>query len=304
MAYSQATLIQRVRYLLQDTPATDNVLTTDYTAGVLTMRVTDATLYDKGDIIEFLADGDTFLIDSTSGTTLTFLAAGLSWDGSTNASHAIGKAFVLRPAFRYLAIVEAIDDTLQELWPYGWKTLTDTLTPVSGTLFYDAATSTTLGMDLVDATQKTTETDPRPRYYGGFKNPYTIELIRGLPTTIAASTVGYRVPLLHNTTNTIAVRVRARLTNTVSGGNYSDIPTVALGGQSLIDCVVYGACARLIENTEAPRVTQSDVTQGDRSVGPQARLRSGSYFHQRYTLKREMLKRELEATIPPMPVWR
>ena len=300
MAYSKATLVQQVRYALQDTPAADN-LTGAYTSTGLTLTVTDATLYDKGDILEFLADGDTFLVNSASGTTITMLAAGLSWDGSTNADHASGKAFVLRPAFRYLAIVEAIEATILDLWPYGWKTLTDTLTPVSGKLYYDAATSTTSGRDIVDAIQQDTGVSPSLGVikYGTFKGRYPIKLTRGLPTAVAASTVGYYVPVLHNTTNSIVVRVRAPLTATVSGSNYSD-----LTGGTMTDCIVYGAASRLLENTEIPRVTQSDVTQGDRSVGPQARLRSGSYFHQRYTLARQTMKRELEATIPPMPVWR
>src|SRR5437762_10655069 len=99
MSYSQATLVQQVRYALQDTPAADS-LTGSYTAAGLTLTVADATIYDKGDILEFKTDGDTFLVNSASGTTITMIAAGLGWDGATNANHASGAVFFLRPAFR------------------------------------------------------------------------------------------------------------------------------------------------------------------------------------------------------------
>ena len=308
MAYSKATLVQQVRYLLQDTPAADS-LTGSYSAAGLTLTVADATLYDKGDIIEFVTDGDTFLVNSAAGTTITMIAAGLSWDGATNASHASGAIFYLRPQFRYLAIVEAIDATIAEMWPYAWKAVTDTITPVSGTVYYDAATSTTTGMDLIDAIQRTSDGLSVVRYgdsgkqYGNrgsmSKGGRYLCLERGLPTALAASGQGYYIPYFDNTTYTIAVRVRAKLTNTFSSPNYSD-----LTGGNMTDAIVYGACARLIENTEVPRVTQSDVTMGDASVGAGARIRDGSYFYQRFLHKRDMIQRELEVSIPRMPKWR
>ena len=298
MAYSRATLVQRIRYLLQDTPAADNI-TGAYTAAGLTLTVTDATLYDKGDLLEFKADGDTFLVNSAAGTTVTMLAAGLSWDGSTNADHASGAAFFLRPAFRYLAILEAIEDTILELWPWAWKVTTDTVTPVSGTRWYDAATSTTTAMDIIDATQRDTAASPSQGVvrYGGRRNPYTISLERSLPTAVAASTVGYHIPMVHNTTYTIAVRVRARLLTTFTTPNYVDLVE-----GSMVEAVIYGAASRLLENTEVPRVTQQDVTQGDASVRPQALIRSAAYFRGLYFKARERARRELNTISPPMGV--
>ena len=303
MAYAKASLVQKIRHVLLDTPQVDNI-TAGYTAAGLTLTVADATLYDKGDILEFFSDngagtgvGDTFLVDSTSGTTITMKAAGLGWEGSTNVDHDSGDGFYLRPAFRYLQIVEAIDTVIQELWPYGWKAVSNTITPVSGQRWYDLATSTTNTMDLIDAKQLSSN-DLDLIEYGTRKGP-RVEIKKGLPTTLAASTVGVYFPTFVNTENTIAVRVRAKLTDTVSGGNYSD-----LDEGFLTDAVVYGAAARLVENTEIPRVTQTDVTEGDASVDPGARLRDAAYFRQLFDDKRRMLKRELEERIPRMPVWR
>jgi hypothetical protein len=289
MAFSKATLVQEVRYALNDTPPADSI-TGSYSAAGLTLSVADATLYDKGDILEFKTDGDTFLVDSASGTTITMIAAGLSWDGSINANHASGAIFFLRPAFRYLQIVEAIEETILTLWPYGYKAVTDTLTPVAGTKWYDAATSTTNGIDIIDAVQRDTNTTaPGVVFYGGRRNFLKITLHKNLPTAVATSGQGYEVPKLHNTTYTISVRVRAKLTAAVSGGNYSD-----LTAGTLTDAIVYGACARLTENSEIPRVSQSDVSMGDATVNPGARLRDGAYFDEKYRRLRVRLKQELD----------
>lgn len=297
MAYAKASLIQKIRHVLNDTPQVDNI-TGAYTAGGTTLSVADATIYDKGDIIEFVTDGDQFLIDSASGTTLTMKAAGLGWGGSTNANHSNGDAFWLRPVFSYIQIVEAIDTTIQELWPYGWKAVTNTITPVSGQRWYDLATSGTDTIDLIDATQRIDSTTAGVVNYGTRKGtPITIQ--KGLPTAVAASTVGVYFPSFNNLTHTVAVRVRAKLTDTVASGNYSDLDEGFLS-----DAVVYGAAARLLENTEIPRVTQTDVNEGDASVDPGARLRDAAYFRQLFDDKRRMLKRELEERIPRMPVWR
>lgn len=296
MSYSRATLVQEVRYILRDTPAADSI-TGSYSAAGLTLSVADATLYDKGDIIEFKTDGDTFLVDSAVGTTITMIAAGLGWDGATNANHASGAVFFLRPAFRFLEIQEAIKQAIIDLWPYGWKSVTDTLIPVAGQTFYDAATSTTTGMDLIDAHQLNVSSN-RNIEYGVWKGAYPIKLERSLPTGLAASTQGYNIPRLNNTTNPITVRVRAKLTNTGTT-NYDD-----LTDGIMTDAVKYEAVARLLANTEVARDTQTDVNQGDSSVVPQARLRSAAYFKQLALEKRLSLKRELEATIPPMPRWR
>lgn len=293
MTYSQATLVQQVRHILQDTPQVD-VLTGSYTAAGVTLTVADATKYDVGDWIEF-TDGDTFIFTAASGTTLTTLASLLGWQGSTNANHSSGAYFYLKPAFRYLQVIEAIDATILEMWPYAWKVLTDTITPVSGTYYYDAATSTTSGMDIIDATQRTAD-GLRAVRYGTGKNAIPIRMERALPTALAASTVGYFVPYFNNYTYTLAVRVRAKITNTFSTPNYTD-----LTAGSMADAIVYGAAARLLENTEAPRITQNDVTMGDATVLPGQRMRSAAYFHQRFIEKREMVKRELEVTIPRQP---
>lgn len=292
MAVARATLIQQIRHLLRDTPQVD-VLTGSYTAAGLSLTVADATKYDVGDELEF-ADGDTFVVTAASGTTITTVTALLGWQGSTNANHASGAFFFLKPAFRYVQITEAIGETILELWPYAWKTLTDTITPVAGTRYYDAATSTTSGMDVVDATQRTAD-GLRVSRYGQGRGSIPFWYERGLPTALAASTVGYQFSTFNNYTYTVAVRVRARLT-LAGTTDYDD-----LQAGNMADAVIYGAAARLLENTEAARVTQADVTMGDATVQPGSRLRDGSYFHQRFIEKREMVKRELEVTIPRQP---
>lgn len=294
MAVAKATLVQQIRHALRDTPQVD-VLTGSYTAAGLTLTVADATKYDIGDELEFLADGDTFVVTAASGTTITTVAGFLGWQGSTNANHASGAVFMIKPAFRYVQIIEAIEETILELWPYAWKVLTDTVTPVAGTYYYDAATSTTSGMDLIDAVQRTADGLRVVRYGEGRGSMPFSPLERNLPTALAASTVGHNFPSFNNYSYTVAVRVRAKLTTTGTT-NYDD-----LTAGNMADAVIYGAAARLVENTEIARVTQSDVSMGDATVQPGSRIRDGAYFRQRFIDKREMVKRELEVSIPRQP---
>jgi len=292
MAFSRATLVQEVRYALSDTPPADSI-TGAYTAAGLTLSVADATLYDKGDILEFKLDGDTFLVDSAAGTTITMIAAGLSWDGSTNANHASGAVFFVKPAFRYLQIVEAIEETILTMWPYGYKVVTDSLTPVSGTKWYNAGTSKLTGIDIVDATQRDLSTPAGVVFYGGRRNPLKIALRSNLPAAVATDLQGYYIPRLHNATYAISARVRARLLATFTTPNYDD-----LTAGTMTDAIVLGTCARLAENSEIPRVSQSDVTMGDSTVTPGARLRDGAYFERRYRRLLNRLKHELDAFYP------
>lgn len=293
MTYAVATIVQQIRHILRDTPQVD-VLTGSYTAGGTSLTVADATKYDVGDEFEF-ADGDTFVATAASGTTITTVAGLLSWQGTTNANHASGAFFFLKPAYRYVQIIEAIDATIGEMWPYAWKAVTDTITPVAGTYYYDAATSTTTAMDIIDAVQRDAG-GLRVNRYGGGKDFLPISLERGLPTALAASTVGYYFPQVYNQTYTIACRVRAKITNTLSTTNYTDL----IAG-SMVDAIVFGAAARLVENTEIPRITQADVTMGDATVQPGQRVRDGAYYRERFLLHRELIRRELEVTIPRLP---
>lgn len=293
MTYAVATIVQQIRHMLRDTPQVD-VLTGSYTAAGVSLTVADATKYDVGDELEF-ADGDTFVVTAASGTTITTVAGLLSWQGSTNANHSSGAFFFLKPAYRYVQIIEAIDATIGEMWPYAWKATTDTITPVAGTYYYDAATSTTTAMDIIDAVQRDAG-GLRVNRYGGSRDNLPIALERGLPTAIAASTVGYYFPQLYNLTYTIACRVRAKITNTLSTTNYTDLTS-----GSMVDAIVFGAAARLVENTEIPRVTQADVTMGDATVQPGQRVRDGAYYRERFLLHRELIRRELEVTIPRQP---
>jgi hypothetical protein len=292
MAYTKATLVQKVRRILGDTPAADTI-TSGYTAAGLTLAVADATIYDKGDILEFKTDGDQFLVNSVSGTTITMLAAGLSWNGSTNANHSSGATFFTRPTFSYLEIVEAIEAEMLDSWPYLWKAVTNTITPIAGQRYYDAATSTVYGMDIIDAIQKDTPGTGLHRY--GTYRGYPIEHLRGVPAALATSTVAIYFPNgVQSLTNTIVVRVRATLTATLSGSDYADItqPSVA-------DAIAYMAAARLVENSEVPRVTQQDTSMGDASVVPGRRLQAGSYLAHRAFQKKVAAQRELMGIIPP-----
>ena len=171
--------------------------------------------------------------------------------------------------------------------------VTDTLTPVAGTTWYDADMSSTAAMEIIDAVQRSLSASRGIVYYNGRRNPRKISLHKNLPTAVAASTVGYYVRLIDNTTYTISVRVKAKLTAAFSTPNYTD-----LTGGLMTDVILYGAVARLVENTEIPRVSQSDVTQGEATVRPGNRIADGAYYRNEFKRLRNRLRETLEAEYP------
>lgn len=296
MALAIATLVQDIRYELGDTPSVDAITSSPTSTGT-SVTVADGTLYDTGNVLEF-SDGDRMLVRSVSGNTLT-VARGFK-DGvpsGTGTAHSSGDLFLRDPLIPYDRAIQAIDRTIQGLWPHNWKIISEDITPVSGKRYYDLPTNGAVIMDLSAVVQAIEAgTYDRPFQYGISKDSYPVELVRRVPTAIAGTGVAVYLPHIKDATNVVTVYGRAKLTASTSGSNYSD-----LSAGTLEDVVVYGAVERLIQDGEVWRSLMEDVSMGDSTVQPGARLRLAAYWHTKYVDKRDAYRMELETTSPRMP---
>lgn len=285
MSLSQTTLVQRIRYELGDRPWEDS----SCSAANATSTITGATAdyWAKGDIGEFIEDGDTFLTISLSATTIT---ATRSYDGSTGAAHTTARV-LKNPRYRFNEITNAISAVIQGL-PYDkvWKTVADTITPAaSTTTWYDLAAT---ALDIIDARQLYGTNDTKEGLYGERHSSYQIVLRKNMTASLAASGTGVRFPGgFYHASNTVNIDYAAKLTDAVSGGNYSDITD----GEAIVEAVIYGVVSHLegaLENRKPRKPRQDRET-----------LRGAALYDRRYQEALERAHRECQSTIPKLRRW-
>lgn len=286
MSLSQATLVQRIRYELGDRPWEDDSLS----AANATSTITSATTGDwaEGDIGEFLEDGDTFLTISETGGTIT---ATRSYWGSTGAAHTAARV-LKNPRYTFTEITNAISAVIQGKLPYPrvYKSTADTITPdvsdSTPTTWYDLAAT---AIDLIDVRQLYSTNDTKEGRFGLRHSDKPVELRRNMTSTLVASTVGLRFPGgFYHPTNTVNVDFAAKITDTVAGGNYSDLTD----GDAVVEAVIYGTVAHLegaLENRKPRKPRQDRET-----------LRGASWYENLYREAIHRAEQELLATIPRM----
>lgn len=252
MAYAKSSLVQDIRHLLQDNPWE----TTSTTTGTGTpVAVPDGTKWAVGDVGEWsfsgTAGGEQFLVQSISSNNLTIVRG---YNGTTAEAHTSGDRVVKNPRYSVIQITDSIDRVIDAAYPSVWKAVSSTITPApSTTTWYDSeltGADLTGLIDLIGGTQSYGTGQIGFFGYGIPTRPIRIQ--EGIPTATLASTVGIRFPGgVWHPTNDITVRFRTKLTNTVSGGNYSD-----LDEGLFTECVAYGVAARLLSAKEIPNVSE------------------------------------------------
>lgn len=291
MTYSQATLIKRIRAILNDNPYNDTcteAMDTTETG----LDVTDGTEYQEGNLIEFQDDGELCLVRSVSSNTLTVVRNyqfSVTATAGTGTSHSISTEILKDPLYRYSQIVLAVADVLLNLWPYVYRKYPLSLTPSTISDWYNADTTI---KDISSVVQRLSTTN-RMFFYGERRSTYPAELHFDVNTDIVASGVGIWIPYLRDTTNTITVNGIARITDVVSGGNYTH-----LNDGVEVTCVIYYAVADLIARTDIIRTTQDDVSMGDATVRPLTRTQLSDYWMRKGLAARRQWERDLLLTYP------
>lgn len=297
MAYSKATLVQEIRDLLGESPWYAAVITNAVANDSdTTIDVTDGTEWAVGDILEFQDDGEQCYVRSINSNELTVYRE-FNGTSMTSSSHAVGEKVIKNPVFTYKRIVDEIERAITNTWPYVWKSVQDSITPVSGQYWYDLAAE---AIDLIKVYQLFGSSSNMVGTYGTFGSKRSVMFMRDLPAALVASGVGLRFPGgFYDSANTVYVYYRAKLTTTVATGSYSD-----LNDGLLADHIAYAAAARLLASKEGPRTSDNDVTMGDATVTPGLRAQVASVVYERRAIElRNQYYDELMRTVPPMKKW-
>jgi len=296
VAYSQATLIKRIRKEVDDEPW-ETTASGSITNSATTLAVPDGTQWVAGDRLEW-DDGtdEVALVQGVSVNNLTPLKRG--HNGTTAVAHATAVPLLKNPEFEYGEIAEAISSTIEGLWPFVWAVSTTDITAVAGKRFYEMPAAF---LAFIAATQDATVTAGKfvLRRYGAKGSRLPVGVHFQVPAAIAASGKALELPTVYTTPSaTITVTYAGLVTDTVGTGSYTDIEAGLMATM-----MVHGAVAWLLESSEVERV-KDDVDQGDVGVGPAARVRDASYFRSRFEQLRRQYNLKLEATAPRAGVWR
>lgn len=295
MAYSQATLIQEVRDLLGESPWYVALSTTISSSATTTVVVPDGTEWAAGDILEFQDDGEQCYVRSIATNDLTVYRG---FNGTTaSSSHTSGGLLIKNPVFTYKRVKDEIERAITNTWPYAWKAVQDSITPATGTYWFDLASD---AVDLVSVYQLFGSSSNMVGTYGTAGSKKSVMLMRNLPAALVASGIGLRFPGgFYDSSNSVYVYYRAKLTTTTSNGSYSD-----LADGLLADHIAHAAAARLLATEDSPRVSDNDVTMGDATVQPGLRAQVASVVLERKATElRNQYYDELMRTIPPMKKW-
>lgn len=292
MAVSQATLILRVRRLLDDNSFSD-LDTAGVAPGGTSVTVADSSKYEIGDFIEWQDDGDVALVTALpDGTHLTVRR---SQKGTTASTHAASTVILKNPHFYYNDIADQINRVIKSLWPYAWKGVSlSAITPApTTTVWYNAAADL---IDLVHVTQRY-GTVAKVAFYGDTGSGLAVQVERNMPTAVVASGVGIRFPNGFATNDyDVNVTYRAKLTDTLSTGNYSD-----LSDDTLAEAIIHLAAGQLVAYKEARKATQEDLNAQDRQPG--VAMTPASYLLAKGVELRNNHYDYLLRTIPPMRKW-
>jgi hypothetical protein len=289
MTVSQPLVVQRVRDLTWDTPYAFQSSQT--ITGDTLLTVPDNTKYSTGTVLEWQDTGELMYVNGFSGATGCIVIRG--WESTTVTGHTGTQTVFQDPFFRYHRIADGLTLTIQELYPYAYKKVTTTITPITGSPTWINLAADAVGLIRVSQVDTTNPAVTNLWTYGDRGAALPVGFSRNIPTGMCASTVGVIFPRgFRETVDTVQVDYAARLTDTLTGTSYVDLTDVVL-----IDAIVYGTAARLVEASDTPRVTQEDLGMRDASVQPGMRARQGQVYWTKFqTLKNiyfEQLRREM-----------
>lgn len=132
MSTTLATLVDRTRNLVRDTPDYDQ-LTASLSASSTSLSVSDSSVYRARWPVE--VDYETMQIRAIPNATTLIVARG--WRGSTAASHANSAGVLIRPSFYSQEIVDALNTGVASSFPYLYYPVVDTsLVATSSTYQY------------------------------------------------------------------------------------------------------------------------------------------------------------------------
>ncbi len=283
MSYSVATFVSRVRYHLGDMGWETTGLAASSSSVV---SVADGAQWAKGDYGEFVTDGDAFYVqEDPAGFDLTCVRG---YYGSTAAAHSAGSRIVKEPKYKYGEILNAASATIQGFfpWPRIYKVASTTITPAPTTTTWYSLASDAMG--LINVYQIDDAARER-RHYGQHHQYNRVIMERHLPTTFAAAGIALRFPDgFLDADNTVYVTYAAKLTDAISGGNFTDFTD----SNASLEALIFGTVALLQGSLE--------LRKPRRGAAETNNLQSASYFNRVYHSALAQAEKELRQNSPLM----
>lgn len=301
MSVLVATMVSRVRRVLNDYPWQDALTASMASGATTTATVADTTAWSPGEILEFQDDGEQAVVTVILGATTMTVVRNYNSSVSVAGAHANGTVIFKNPAFQYIQIKDGMEETMTSMWPYVYKKIVPTaVTPVVGTHYYDLGTTGALVLELSTVVQ-TSGTTPniRPFFYGTNQGAFPVTLLFDMSVDFsAAGAPVLYIPYLQNTAHTIKIVGIGKVTSTISALAYSDLDDGLMSEYIVLDTI-----SRLVQAYDVPRSTQEDVTMGDETVPSGTRSGIGRNWSQMARAKRLALQAELRLTLPRMQTW-
>lgn len=266
---------------------------------VVGMTPTDTTFNVGADTVTNLSRGlveiDDELVlvkkyDRGSGVvTVMGSANGRGIQGTTPASHAVGALVTASPSFPRVAMKDAINDTIQALYPdlvaFGTTEITNT------SVVYEYAMPAAAKDIWYVSLQTIGPTKVWQQAKNWKFNPFA-------STTDFPS--GKSVQLFDAVTPGRAMRVVYAMEPSILANNTDVFATVTGYPDRICDLVVWGACSRLVPSLDAGRLQQQSVESTERAplVPAASALKTASYYQQMYYQRLQEERRRMFEEVP------
>lgn len=272
---TQAALRERTQRLVYSSlpflrPYRD-ALSSSITSGTTTFTVTNEDDWDVGDILVFQDTGEECVVTAVTSNDTNQITVRRGAFGTTAASHSSGVEFEKNPRFTVRELDDAIQHSLENLWPRVYVLATGSFTFSANTFWYPISDNNcreVLSVYYEDPTYLT----PRPITVWRFNT--------GLDSAEFSQQQGLYIPTAQgmNEGETVYYTYRKELTN---------VADLKVRQERL---VVLGAVAALLAAEEVAR-TYDPGRMTDRTVQPGQNIRDASWFYQMWL--REVRQEEL-----------
>lgn len=252
----------------QYTYLASSILPTD-----LSISVADATQISRGEIE---VGGQELIYLNTvnqASNTAAVLPSGRGWFGSTAAAWPANTTVEDNPIFPYIRLVDAINDTINAVYPDLFAIATTKITKLSVVFNYQMPADAEEVISVRYALIGPSQIYPWMRRWR-FDN-------QASTTTFAT---GKSIDLLEDVTPGREMVVTYMKQPSVLVNPSDDFVTVTGLPASCSDLIIYGACERLAPTLEGPRllINAAEVSERAQSVPPGSASKISQYFHQLY----------------------
>lgn len=295
MSRTAAQLIDEVHGLLQSFSLDESQSTTlaaDVTSGALTLTVTDTRGVAVGVSPGVIEIGQELLYVATvdASGTATVPPWGRGYLGTTAAAHTAGSRVISQPTFPRAWTLQAINETLDRVFPEVFAVKSTELTTTFPVLTY------TLPSDAEWVLKAAWQTPSAAQYWQAVKR---FRMSAGGGSLFGDT--GKSVDVADGIVPGRPIQFLYAASPTHLAAETDVFETVTGLGSGLIDVVALGAASSLMVSQEASRLQLSSVEQQNRSglVAPSAALTTSNLMDKRFQTRLLEERKSLQRLYPP-----